>query len=273
LPRRLFYRAGIAASVLLVCIAGWLIYSSYFKAEDSGLPMVQIGEGWVERENLTRLPERFTLADGSTVTLEPGSRLRHPASFTGYSRQVQLTGKAFFDVQKQPARPFLVYTGPVVTKVLGTSFRVNAIEGQPEVQVEVVTGRVSVYEQSPDQPGAEANGVVLSPNHKATYFTKTKLFTTGLVSTPVLVDSTLEGGNSRQVFVYDDAPIAQVVADLETAYSITIMLENDELKKCLLTATLTGKPLYTQLDIICAALGTSYVVQGTTILINGKGCA
>jgi hypothetical protein len=112
---------------------------------------------------------------------------------------------------------------------------------------------------------------VLPPNHRATYFTSNKLFTTGLVSRPVLVDAAPEGGR-RPAFVYDDTPIGEVVTELQTAYGISIVLESEQLRACPLTATLTGKPLYTQLEIICAALGTSYVVQGTTILISGKGC-
>jgi hypothetical protein len=49
-------------------------------------------------------------------------------------------------------------------------------------------------------------------------------------------------------------------------------VENEIMNNCILTADITKQPLYTKLDIICAAVGATYEVKGTTILINGKGC-
>jgi hypothetical protein len=117
----------------------------------------------------------------------------------------------------------------------------------------------------------DTKGVILNPNHKAIYHTDNQLFTTGLVDAPGLVDTTYSRAASVG-FVYDDAPVARVVEELEAAYGIAITLENEQVSNCPITADVRNKSLYTQLDIICAALQATYSVRGTTILISGKGC-
>jgi ferric-dicitrate binding protein FerR (iron transport regulator) len=205
------------------------------------------------------------------VTLEPGSRLYYAASFAGNKREVELIGKAFFQVERMPAKPFYVYTGKVVTQVLGTSFRVSTQGAGDQVDVEVVTGRVSVYERLGKAQARVNNGVILAPNHKATYFAQNQHFITGLVDAPALL-ATESAKDTVARFVYDDTPIRDVVKQLETAYGINIALEDNQLSECPITADISNKPLYSQLDIICAALQATYAVQGTTILISGKGC-
>jgi hypothetical protein len=252
---------------------GWLSYPAWRQVV--GQPQAISNPGpsnWAEKENNTVAPMTVSLRDGSQVTLEPGSRLRYPGAFPGDKREVYLVGKAFFQVAKVPARPFYVYAGRVVTKVLGTSFHVRMQEAKQQVQVEVVTGRVSVYEKK-TAAGlvGDTKGVIVNPNHKAIYHTDNQLFTTGLVDAPVLVDTTYNRAASVG-FVYDDAPVARVMEDLEAAYGIDITLENEQVSTCPITADVRKKSLYTQLDIICAALQATYSVRGTTILISGKGC-
>jgi ferric-dicitrate binding protein FerR (iron transport regulator) len=264
---------GFAASFLLLGTIGWLAYPLW-QQKDGPPEAVQAPEtrNWTERVNTTAQPLNISLTDGSQITVEPGSRLRYPGAFTGDKREVHLEGEAFFRVARRTTQPFYVYAGRVVTKVLGTSFHVRTQEKTQQVQVEVVTGRVSVYEKKPGPgPAADTKGVVLNPNHKATYYPENQLFTTGLVDAPVLVDSAGSKGTVRR-FVYDDTPVAGVIAELEAAYGVDITLENEQVSNCPITADVRKHSLYTQLDIICAALQATYSVRGTTILVSGKGC-
>ena len=70
--------------------------------------------------------------DGTKIRLSPGSRLRYPETFERKKRTVLLEGKALFSVASDSSRPFFVHSGPVVTKVTGTSF---------EVDSDIVSGR------------------------------------------------------------------------------------------------------------------------------------
>ncbi|GAB4034347.1 FecR family protein [Spirosoma gilvum] len=265
---------AVAASVVLVLLAGWWFYGQQ-KDSRSGNEVAQgISQpGWVQHMNSSDTPEAVKLSDGSEVRLAPRSSIGYPAQFAADKREVQLTGEGFFTVQKMPSRPFYVYTGTVVTKVLGTSFLVKTQSAAKQVVVEVVTGRVAVYKQPKVFESVESsNTIILTPNQKATYSSDNQQFVTSLVERPQVIVAEKSEAKS-QSFVFDDVPMRRVVDRLEQAYGITIRLENEAQNECPLTADLSNLSLYAQLDMICAATKSSYTVQGTTIVISGKGCA
>lgn len=105
----------------------------------SVVPAVQ----YTEHYNPKKRRMKVNLPDGSVVTLGAKSRVKYPTSFAGNTRDVFLNGEAFFEVTKNPKKPFIVYTGNVQTQVLGTSFKVSAVPRTP-VEVAVVTGKVRV---------------------------------------------------------------------------------------------------------------------------------
>jgi len=271
--QRTIFKIGAAASVVIVAALGYLFYQGNMTAMRTQGLVRQKVKGMELVVNTTSNILPVTLEDGSKVTLHPQSELRFPTHFTPHQREVFLTGEAFFEITENAARPFLVNAGQLVTKVLGTSFRVRAQPDSPEVEVSVKTGKVSVYERAePSQvkSNKNGNGVVLTPNHRVTFSTENKLFITGLVEKPAVLANIVVAQNLS--FVFNDAPISYVLSQLEKAYSIDIEIDNEGLNDCPLTANLTDKSLYAQLEIICAAIEGGYEVKGTAILISGKGC-
>lgn len=271
MPTTRYRWVGIAAAVLLV--AGWFIgRQSFQNPETTTAQTTPVGTDWTERSNPSSKSIQVHLDDGSKVHLAPHSTLRFPEKFAADNRTVYLTGNAFFEIEKMPLRPFFVHTGSVVTKVLGTSFFIRTQTVTKQVRVEVVTGRVAVYEETSPKK-RDNNGVVLTPNQAATFFAEAQHFVTGLVDNPIMIQKPAVEAKAKAVlFQFDDTPLSEVLDRLEQAYGIAIEVENEQQNNCPLTADLTHQPLYTQLDIICAALKSSYKVQGTTILISGKGC-
>ncbi len=85
--------------------------------------------GWVENHTPQGKRSRMVLADGSIVHLNAGSTIRYPASFDR-KREVYLSGEAFFEVVKNPSRPFLIHLDNGTVKVLGTSFNVKPLPGK-----------------------------------------------------------------------------------------------------------------------------------------------
>ncbi|MBA4851409.1 FecR family protein [Emticicia sp. BO119] len=262
----------IAASVLLVF---GVVLAFYFKRNIE--PSVAVHtpaslEGMMQTTNSTGKAMKIALEDGSQVTLQPQSKLHYPEKFGELSREVYLEGEGFFEVQKNPAKPFFVYTGNVTTKVLGTSFYVKSIDGIKKIEVEVVSGRVSVYEKenSSLSKDNQTNGVVLTPNHKVTFFAESNLFVTNIVRNPVIQTPKIQ--DTKVFFEFDDTPVLAVLNKLREAYGVDILVENEAINNCLLTADITHQTLYTKLDIICAAIGATYEVKGTTILLSGMGC-
>ncbi|GAB3986028.1 hypothetical protein GCM10028807_02560 [Spirosoma daeguense] len=262
---------AIAASVALMLVAGWWFYNQQKDAVEG--QQVASQTGWLRHTNATDKAKIIQLTDGSQVRLAPQSSIQYPAQFAADKREISLTGEAFFSVQKMPSRPFYVYTGNVVTKVLGTSFLVKMQATTKQIIVEVATGRVAVYKQTkPSETRSAEPTIVLTPNQKATYSPDKQEFVTGLVEKPRLIASATSAV-TPQSFAFDDVPLRSVVSQLEEAYGIDIQLENEKQNECPLTADLSNLSLYAQLDMICAATKSSYTVTGTTILISGKGCA
>lgn len=267
LPKRFNYGwVGVAATLLLITV-WWSVTETTKKPQTIGI----VASDWLSRTNNATTPLLVQLEDGSKVKLLPNSTLRFPKHFSKSNRTVYLNGNAFFDIQKSPSRPFYVHTDRVIAKVLGTSFFVRTDSKTKDVRVEVVTGRVAVYGQSTEKRSPVANGVVLSPNQAATYYDEQKHFVTGLVDKPTLLE-TPESEKQTLTFQFDDTPLSEVIRRFELAYGIDIVVENEQQNNCLLTADLSNQSLYNQLDLICAALKAQYEIQGTIILLSGKGC-
>ena len=105
--------------------------------------------GAVEPELIEKVAERgqkltVKLPDGSMVKLNANSRISYLSNFGNDSRDLQLTGEAFFEVQRDESRPFKIFLGDLEVEVLGTSFNVNAYPDQHAASVAVRTGKVAV---------------------------------------------------------------------------------------------------------------------------------
>ncbi|WP_342084069.1 FecR family protein [Dyadobacter sp. OTU695] len=121
----------------------------------------------VEHKSANGQQRRLLLPDGTRVTLNAGSSISYPEKFEEKIRKVSLTGEAFFDVTRNEKAPFVITTGEVVTKVLGTSFNIRAYPENKAVQVAVVEGKVKVNAKigSDDQNAC----VFLSKSEMATF--------------------------------------------------------------------------------------------------------
>ena len=82
------------------------------------------------------------LADGTQVWLNSESKLTYPARFTGGTREVAMEGEVCFQVAKNEAQPFIVRTGGIAVKVLGTVFNVDAYPDNGRIATTLVEGKV-----------------------------------------------------------------------------------------------------------------------------------
>ncbi len=252
------FRIGIAACFGLV----FLSYLFFTQTPDNQLITTYLKETISQENSSTNIID-IKLEDGSLVQLSPKSKITYPTHFSNNKREVSLIGDAFFDIQRNPEKPFFITTGNTITKVLGTSFFIKSSKNS-KVEVEVKTGRVLVYEKNAKDK--KDNGVILTPNLKATYFDENELFVTGLVEKPIIQEKIVVQEHIQ--FVFDETPLSVVLTKLEQAYGIEIITDNEKLNNALLTANITEQDLYTKLDIICAAVNAHYEVKGTTILIS-----
>lgn len=268
---------AVAVSVILIALSGYFYFNPLTKSTQETFASFIPGNT-ISKYNATTEPEVLTLPDGSKITLQPKSTLHYPNVFSGGNREVYLEGEAFFQITKNPQQPFLVYYNNIITKVLGTSFIINTNPKTGNVEVVVKTGRVQVSENEKLVKGDQLNNsVIVTPNQKAIYKTNTRLFETTLVDKPEPVTNDDSNGiatthNHKATFVYEQEKLANVFRQLEKTYAIEIVPENANLDNCVFTGDVSGQDLYTKLKIICLTTNSSYEINGTKILIKGKGC-
>jgi transmembrane sensor len=259
--------ARIAAACLCVMI-GFAVYESMIKGNLGGVEIAGKNVSrMTEMANAGGTAKGFTLPDNSVVTLDPGSSVYYGAEFGSKTREVVLKGSGFFQVTHNRQKPFLVFAGNIVTRVVGTSFTITS--NPKNVEVAVLTGKV-IVEKAGAGP-TNSKGFVLTPNQKVTYYRENDHFVSGLVSEPVMI-AQKSGAFPAATFNFDDVPLIDVISILEAAYGIDIVITNEQIKSCPVKADLGQHPLYTKLDIVCAALKSHYDVRGTTIIITGGQC-
>jgi transmembrane sensor len=254
---------AMAACVALLIVAGiWLTYS--FRTQTGTIAHLN---GSIEIKNTSHKSQIIKLEDGTVISLKPTGILSYPEHFGDKNRTVYLKGEAFFQVKKNPAKPFIVHTGELVTEVLGTSFTIKSYEGAKDIEVAVTTGRVSVY-QATENPSVTRKEVILKPNERITYNTQSKELIPTLVEAPLKVMPP----SQPESFVFNGTPLPDVLARLQSVYGIDIFTESDAMNSCVLNADLNELPMYSQLELICKSINATYEIRGTSIFIKGKGC-
>jgi len=119
----------------------------------------------------------------------------------------------------------------------------------------------------------KSNGVIITPNQKVTYYQHERHFITALVDQPVPVPKESGTEAAAALFNYKEAPLTNVLKDLENTYELEIFLENKKIGNCLFTGDLNGQTLFNKLESICLVFDAAYEIKGTKILLNGgKEC-
>ena len=153
--KKLIRYSCYAATVIIILACGWISATFY-----------ESGSCDSNNEIYAPAGQRacVTLNDGTIVWLNACSRLTYPSRFKGGQRKVTLVGEAFFDVAKNPSKPFIVSAGALDIRALGTKFNVFCHPKSGYICTSLLEGSVAVYE-----PDKEKQGVVLKPENQACY--------------------------------------------------------------------------------------------------------
>lgn len=266
----------VAAIFLFVSALGFWLYSrdNSVGIRETSLVRNANEEQMLVRKNTGSHEMMVLMSDNSIATLSPGSTISFPKSFASGERKVILTGEAFFDVAKNPERPFLVFTNETVTKVLGTSFRVKALDRENTVIVLVKTGRVSVYpkaayETLQAKPELKVSVIVLDPNQQAVFNRKEQKLEKGMVINRELLSEL----SVQKELIFDDKPVTQVFRTLQDIYGITIDYNQETLANCMISAQFSDENLKQRLNAICQAIGAGYEMVDGRVVITSKGCS
>jgi transmembrane sensor len=199
-------------------------------------------------------PQQLRLADGTLVTLAPQSQLRYPARFNEASRDVYLEGEAFFEVTKNPHRPFRVHSGAWVTQVLGTKFNVSAVRGAGQLAVSLVEGKVQVFDNQ--------DSYLLVPGQQL----RTDHATGRIYRQAFSPAKVLAWRNNKLVF--QNEKLADVAGQLERRYGVKLVFADPATAEVRLWATFDNEPLAAVLVALRLAGHLSYRQEGQVVYLS-----
>ncbi|WP_192350109.1 FecR family protein [Algoriphagus sp. Y33] len=203
----------------------------------------------------------ITLVDGTTIRLNSNSSISYPKEFSDSSRNILLTGEAFFDVTSDKKRPFVISSGQMKTTVLGTSFNIRAFSDEEQQEVAVKSGIVQVNFGNPKLAPAK-----LQVGDMARFDIESQ-------SLELLkVDPESVAMWSQGYIYFDNEPLEQVLKSLSRWYGVEFTVENPGLLTCRITLKQRDENLKNILDIIKYASHVDYEFIDNRIIIKGKSC-
>lgn len=234
-------------------------------AENNGKEVVfidrQLEEG--EREikyNKVEIPRggeyQIVLGDGTRVYLNAQTELRFPESFaSSEQRLVYLSGEAYFEVTKDPSKPFIVQCKDYAVKVLGTSFNVNSYEGDETSKTTLATGKVEI-----DMDGKQT---ILNPGQQAII----KNGEVNVKEVDVEVYTTWMFDNFR----FQSESIQEIMTKLSSWYAIDVFYMNESVRNYHFTGYL---PRYAKiadvLELLSLTTNIKFDVEGKTVIVMEK---
>jgi ferric-dicitrate binding protein FerR (iron transport regulator) len=191
------------------------------------LGILFLGNGLLQNENIAVVAAKgekktIHLPDGSLVFLNSNSSISYSKNFKN-NRELQLIGEAYFEVVKNPEKPFLVKTDKITTRVLGTSFNIEAYKNS-RIKVSVNTGKVEVDIKEIIEK------IFLTKNQQLSFMTG---------SQAVLLTDNSEDFNAwtRNTIVLNNTSLGDAAKIIENWYDIKINFSSKKLKEM----TISGK--------------------------------
>ncbi|MDF0718119.1 FecR domain-containing protein [Muricauda sp. 334s03] len=203
----------------------------------------------------------ITLQDGSTVMLNSGSSMTYPSSFEGMeTREISLTGEAFFEIAKNSEQPFIVKTKRMHTRVYGTVFNVSAYEDDEISEVVLVEGSVGVGRSL---EGADHAIQMLQPFQKASNSLENEdLFTVEDVDVSSYISWT------KGILTFENEAMEDIIKRLERQYNVRIENLYGELEERRFTGMFDEEDIEHVLRTIQAHTHFSYDKKDDLIIIK-----
>ncbi len=231
----------VAAALLILIVSSYFIFNFLHYRQKTIIAKNEIIE--------------HTLQDGSVVNLSYNSSLKYPANFKN-ERRVSIAGEAFFKVEKDQEKPFIVETQNLEIHVLGTSFYVYSDEGKQFTEVVVYSGEVAII--TPDK-----KKTVLSAGDRAVYSNEEKR-----IEINEQIDPNILSWKTK-VLIFENTKLEEVFKVIENSYNIKIRIRDEDIRDCLITATFKDMAVEDVLTVIQETFNIKYARSDDTILVIG----
>lgn len=232
-----------AAAILLV-LASTVIF---FLVNNNSTTQIIANE--ISKENLI---------DGSLITLNAGAAITYNKQFNKKNREIWLTGEAFFEVRKDPDKPFIVHAGDISVTVVGTSFNILTNSANNTSEVLVNSGIVEVHHGATKLRLRKGDIGILNKS-------------TGKFSSRSNGDINLLAWKTRKL-IFEETPLSVALTHINNVYSDSVYVKNEGLKECPVTVTFDQMSFDAVIKILASTLNLEVVENPQVILLSGEGC-
>ncbi len=242
------------AAILLLPLfvyASWVTYQHFFAPAGHFTLATKKGE-----------QTNITLPDGSSAWLNADTRVTYSTSYGKKSRELTVSGEAFFNVKKDAAKPFVVHVQNMDVKALGTAFNVKGYDHEAMVQTSLFEGKVDVKINSPD---GHFQQQVLTPGQSLVFSKETDT-----ASLKRFDQETVGAWKDRQL-VFENTPFGEVIRNTERWFNVDIIYPVSQFEGDYLTLRLKkGESLERLFEIIDETIGIRYTTVNQQITITKK---
>ena len=267
------------AAIFLLAVCSFLLYQ--WRSSASTVT-TQDFAGLEKTSTKAQSRSIITLTDGTRVTLNSESTLKYPSSFSGKTREVYLTGEAFFDVHKDHQHPFIIHTGKMNVRVLGTAFNVKAYPNDATSETTLIRGAIEVT--LADRP---SDRIILKPKEKLivknnqVYDDKntalkkpvndsnngTQFILTTLTYYKSQDTSVVETSWLKNKLIFRNEDFTSLAERMQRWYGVNIIFKNEELKQYRFNGIFEKETISQALDALQMTEKFHYKIDNSTIYI------
>jgi len=235
-----------AAAVLLPFI---IILSAYLYLKPQQTTSFEVVADMGEKAGLV-LPE------GTKVAINSGSKIIYYSDYNKKSRDIQLFGEAFFDVEHNPQKPFIVQCKDIKVKVLGTSFGIKAYEDEDIISVVLNSGKIQLITPKDE--------IEMEPNQRLVYNSKTQKTSLEKVNAEDYTDW------RQNRLRFENESLETIMKTISRMHNIDIVFEDSELKNQRFTGTVDNTYIESVLNAIKLTSPVNYDIKSGTVHLFEK---
>jgi ferric-dicitrate binding protein FerR (iron transport regulator) len=254
----------IAASIFFggCLLLSWYFYQNHQTKEELSYSIVPKGER-----------RKLILSDSTVVWLNADSKLSYPEHFGNHSRDITLSGEAYFEVKHDASRPFTVHTRNIDIRVLGTVFDVKAYPHDQKVETSLIHGLVRVTIHNGKKSGQQ---VILHPNQKfvlpnspeadggqANFAVEPQKM---VMEAPGL-QLAKETGWRNNSLSFENEQFSELVPRLERWFDIKVVVQKPEMNNLRFTGTLDNASLETVMQALMLSAHFNYRKEGDHTIV------
>lgn len=234
----------VAASLLLISVLSYFLYWQFFTAEHLQLTS--------EDEVITQ-----ALADNTEISLNKNSTIEVTYNERKKTGVIKLTGEATLTITSDKKVNWVVQTGEVFIRDIGTTFNVKAYPDTDLIEVSVLEGEVQFYTQTDE-------GILIQAGEKGLYDKSAKQFSKAEADPNVIAYKTL-------LFTFNDIDLKSAAEQLGSVYNRKIVVSAN-IENCRVTVDFENEDLDTILSVIAETLNLTVTNNGNEIALTGDGC-